>query len=282
MGKKGTTMTRLLELAAQARQMQTAGQERAELAIVGEVLTPEDRAAIQQLAQSGNEEAARELEQLDGAEIAIFTDPFARNAYLRKQVELLAKEDSPGLDEVIARLFALQAQTMPGKHGKMLPAIPLLVTHARERDAKKQLCGEQPIVLVKASRKNRGRKDEHIDARIEQYLAPATVVDRQTFRLFKLVLTKAAEVLITRLDNAEKMNLRQVVWYAVHLVPQSQVVSPKWADRILEKRADGTFERRDTRQSYLRFELSTHEIYIVPKNDRTERLMEQLKALAES
>jgi hypothetical protein len=275
-------MSKLMELAAKARTMQAAGAQHADLALVGEVLTVEDRTAIQQLALSGDGEAARELEQLDGAEIAIFTDAFARNAYLRKQVAQLAKDDAPNLDEVISRLFALQAKTMPAKKGQMLPAIPLLTVHRRFQDAKKHLCGDQPIVLFEAWRKSKGKKDEHIEARTEQYLVPATALDRETFRQFKQILAKAADVLTAQLDDGATMTLRQIVWYAVHFLPQSQIMTPKWLGRIFDKQEDGSWKHRNNHRNYLRFDLSGHEVYLVPKSDRASRLMEQLKAIAES
>jgi hypothetical protein len=268
-----------MELAAKARQMQNEGVALAAKAIEGEVLSGEDRGLIEQLAISGNEDAARELEQLNGAEIAIFSDGFARNAYLRQQVAMLADEKNPDLDLVISRLYALQAKTMPWRGG-MLSAIPLLNVYEKWRDAAKH--HNKPIILTDASRKNRGKNNEHIDARFQRYLVPATTLDREVFAQLKDILAKASQVLISRLDNAEGMTARQVVWYALHFLPESLVMSPTWVRRVFEPENNGLLEHRDSRTLYMSFELSGHETFLMAKSTRAELLMQQLKALAES
>lgn len=269
-------MSTLQQLAVRARTMQEAGTKLADKAIEGEVLSVEDRALIEQLAKSGDEQALRELEQLDDAEIAIFTDAFARNAYLRKQVALL---DTSNLDTVIARLYALRATTMPSR-GKMLPAIQLLAVYDRYSDARKH--HRRPLPLTNATRKDKGQKNEHIDARIEQYLVPATTLDREVFEQFQRVLLQSADALIERLDNCERMSPRRAVWYAVHFLPGSLVLTPKWAERIFEAGPNGACTHRGNKQHFVRFDLSSHEVFFTPKDDRAVRLIDQLKALAES
>ncbi len=278
---KTNTRKSIAELAAEARQRSEASQETASLALEAQDLSAEDRAHMT-LASVDNDEISQALKDIDIAGQAITSDPMVRHKFLTAQIAILAGEEKPDPEVVLSRLFSALAQHLPKTPGNDDPgkAIPLFKSWDNRDDARKHCVGTAPISLTNMFRK--GRKDTIKSGR-RRFLSPCTVLDRDAFNQMRDLLNRSTDYLVERLDNNASIKLRDAVWLAANLVVDSEMASSQWMERMYSPGENqDKVEHKKNGRAYYHFVLSNEEHFLLPLGERSKRLFDQLKALAES
>ncbi len=273
----------LLALANEAATMTERGLAQAERFIESTELSPGQMGDIQRMA-TVNKDAADALDELADAKTAVFYDPIARHAYWTKRIASLAEDAKPEPVEVLKCLYAGQATWMPTRNRAetQRPAIPLFCLWQKHADAMLR-CGNVqggPLILPRVHRAAWNTSSAHIGSYGNGFLAPWTVNDLQAFTDFKGTLGRSMDYLTEQLDGGKKMSLREAVWLACNLTPCARLMPKKLFERDFDGETAVVKHKRFG--EYMHVEVSVREHFVAPKNELSERLFEQLLALAES
>ena len=270
------SLASLTALADEALAAKATGDSHAEFALHGEELGSQKIAALEQAAAAGNEEAQQMLEWLRESKEATFTDAFARASYFRGCIATLAAAPNPDPDRVLATFFSGQGTKMRVRGNSQLqPAIPLFRSFQKRHDAVKF---HPSPMIIPSSHRSKERGSEQMESRETVYMVPATALDRQCFEQLQTLFRRMPEGLIAWIEAQAKLDLRQTVWLALHFMPGSFVLTPKWVDRMFYEKA-GVIRMRDSNAIYLRFRLSLgSEHYMVLNTSDSDRLIQLLEA----
>lgn len=273
----------LLELAAKARQQHEEGTIIAGNALQGETLTEADRVYMENFinnpttSPAERDEVVLALRDMEEAREMTFTDAIVRAAFFRGRIAALAAEESPLPEMVLATMFSAQATRMRTKQG-IQKTIPILAVWNSWRDAQRH--DKHPIVQPASQRKRarNGHGREFFAARGQNFLVPASIIDREAFEQLKGLLKRMPAVLAAWLPSSET-GLHQATWFALHFLPGAQMLDTTWFKRMFEDK-DGTLKRRDNGgKTYLRFDLSPNEILVVEESEDSRAVVDALKAM---
>jgi len=269
-------------LAARAAQENEDAAYVASTVTENENMTAEQRANIEKLAAAGDAEAQEALEFIDEAREATFTDALVREKHFRNVILTLPDEPTLDPDRVLMLLFSGISKRMKVRTGRdsveIKPASPLFRVFDNRNQARKYT--KQPIRIPHAFRRADAKGVRRISARGVDYVVPATVLDNGAFDAMKKVLESMPAHFFAWFGKSTNLpRTRDIVWNALHMLPDSMVLDQVWFGRIFEPNGEGTFKRIENGQLYVRFNLSDNEIFLTPATEQSHEFINKLKRL---
>lgn len=216
--------SRLIELARAAEEAARAGREAVEVVEAGKTISP---TAVQALADRArlDTNSRKALEGLAEARRAVETDAYAHRALIRESIARMAGEEQPDPEQFLSLVFAATASEL--QNGD--PALPLFF-YKRDLDPR----WKNQSLTVPSVRREHGK----LQTRGVVYMIPATSDDVICLGHVRTIRECTRHTLLKQMCEDGLVNLRQLAWLALCLMPLAGLWSMSQANNAFENTSD--------------------------------------------